>query len=165
MVHHLVPGFDPVQMPTPTDWAAAIRAAGFEADLDPDFDPASFSGFLPCSYKGRSAGFEYYRGRLDSKEQARLGVPAEQSCYVIFSTRSNYREFATSMICAAVLAFKSTGTLIDADGTTVIPAGSEIDWARDGEQSIQDDIRLQDNPVPIDLTPQRSTPKPWWKFW
>lgn len=158
---------DPSRMPTPTEWAAAVRASGFEADLDTDFDPATFSGFLPCLYKGKEAGFEYYRGTLDPQEQVKRGVQAHQSCCVTFSTRSNYREFATSMICAAVLASRSNGMLIDADGTTLVPAGHEVEWARDGEQSIQEDIHRQDNPVPSTHVPRQHTSaiKPWWKFW
>lgn len=158
---------DPSRMPDPAAWATAVRSAGFEADLDIDFDPETFSGFLPCQYKGKPAGFEYYRGTLDPKEQTNLGLSASQSCVVTFSTRSNYREFATSMICAAVLASSSDGVLIDADGVTAIPRGSEIDWARDGEQSIQDDIRLQDLQAPSTqvAVPAQVSPKPWWKFW
>ena len=148
------------------EWAAAIRVAGFEADLDTDFDPEAFSGFLPCMYKARTAGFEYYRGTLEPSRQATLGVPATQSCFITFSTRSSYREFATSVICAAVLASKSGGTLYDADGTTVIPAGSEIAWARECEEGIQNDIRLQDSPrVPADPSRTKSASKPWWRFW
>ena len=159
--------FDPTRMPTTTQWATAVHAAGFEVHLDTDFDPESFSGFLPCQYKNEVAGFEYYRGTLSSSEQANLGVPDAQSCYITFSTRSDYREFATSMVCAAVLAAQTGGRLFDADGTTAIPTGSEIDWAREGVQSIQAGIQRQGTAASSLQAPSQSspTPRPWWRFW
>ena len=146
---------DPGRMVTPAQWAQAVKDAGFEVEMDTDFDPREFSGFLPCKYKGRDTGFEYYYG----VEQG----AARPAC-LTFSTRSDYREFATSMICAAVLTSIVDGVLVDADGAAEIAAAKAVAWAKDGEAGIQRDIEEQDRPRPAPpaVAPAR---KPWWKLW
>ena len=158
----------PDRMPSPSAWAQAISTAGFDVVLDQDFEPSSFSGFLPCTYKGKPAGFEYFFQVLAEPELSRWGIadPARPLC-ITFATRSDFREFASSMISAAVLASMADGLLRDADGTTLIAASSAVPWAREGEHSIQQDIESQDlrastarsNPVPT------AEKRPWWKLW
>jgi hypothetical protein len=40
------------RMPNPEQRAAAIRAHGFDMDLDPDFDVREFTGFLSLQVQG-----------------------------------------------------------------------------------------------------------------
>ena len=54
---------NPQSMPSPAVWARAIREAGFEMEMNSDFDVKTQAGFLPCSYKGKAAGFEYFYER------------------------------------------------------------------------------------------------------
>ena len=47
-----------------------ITKRGFELQLDHDFDPFTFTGFLPCRLSERVTGFEYYF----SGEEAHCGT-------------------------------------------------------------------------------------------
>lgn len=49
-------------MPNRDVWQHAIRDLGFPAELDESFDPCSDAGFMPATYKGQSAGFEFDLG-------------------------------------------------------------------------------------------------------
>jgi hypothetical protein len=51
-------------MPSPSAWQQAIRATGLSVELDHDFDPDTFSGFLPCKLRGAKSGFEYFAGQV-----------------------------------------------------------------------------------------------------
>ena len=99
-------------MPSPAAWKQAIREAGFPVDLDDDFDPDSFSGFLPCKLRDMVSGFEYFSGQLseaDCLAVARVGSDFS----VTFVTHSDLREFACSAAASSVLALASGGMLID----------------------------------------------------
>lgn len=162
--------FDPAQMVTPGRWADAVREAGFAVDMDTDFDPLTFSGFLPCKYKNREAGFEYFYQVLQGEELREFGIgDSSRPACITFSTRSDFREFASSMICAAVLSSIVKGTLRDADGETCISDEQAIAWAKDGEVGIQRDIEEQDARRSHLVTPSAPQPvrshKPWWKIW
>lgn len=161
---------DPARMVTPEQWAKAVKDAGFGVEMDTDFDPATFTGFLPCKYKGKEAGFEYFYQVLQGSELKEFGIGdlTRPGC-VTFSTRSDFREFASSMICAAVLSSIVDGVLRDADGETRISSTNAVAWAKDGEEGIQGDIAEQDSPrrstpasPTLPLSPSR---KPWWKIW
>ena len=161
---------DPARMITPARWAQAVKDAGFEVEMDPDFDPRTFSGFLPCKYKGQYAGFEYSYHVLQGGELASYGIgDASRPGCMTFSTRSDFRDAATSTICAAVLASITDGVLRDADGETRIPADRALAWAKDGEEGMQDFIAEQDaRPAEPAVSPPTAPPptsKPWWKFW
>lgn len=164
---------DPSKMVTPFDWAKAVQASGFDVEMDSAFDPSTFSGFLPCKYKGKDAGFEYSHQMLTGPEQNDFGIgDTSRPACVTFSTRSNCREFASSMICSAVLASIVDGVLRDADGETQISSSDAVAWAKSGEEGIQGDIEQQDleasgTPPPQQASaalPARPT-KPWWKLW
>jgi hypothetical protein len=60
-------------IPAPKAWAAAIRAAGFPMAMDADFDVEQVSGFLPCSYDGKEAGFEYFFSTLEDLDAPDVG--------------------------------------------------------------------------------------------
>ena len=161
---------DPSRLPSPDHWANAAREAGFDVDLDIELDPKTFAGFLPCKYQGKEAGFEYFFQVLSEKELTDWGIgDRTRPACVSFTTRSNYREFASSMIASSVLCSITDGVLRDADGQTLISSVDAIQWARDGEASIQGDIAEQDNPVkrpPVAPPVSKLTPRrPWWRFW
>ena len=60
--------FPPGSLPSPQAWQASIEANNFAVEIDSDFDPITFTGFLPARYKGLPAGFEYYYD-LETDEQ------------------------------------------------------------------------------------------------
>jgi hypothetical protein len=127
------------RMPSPADWARAIRSSGFELELDSDFDPESFSGFLPCKYGGADAGFEYFREAVNRDElpdHVSVHV-AERDTMINFVTHSDLAELATSTIAGAVLCSISDGVLWDTEADELVPATGALAWARKGEATIK----------------------------
>ncbi len=130
------------KMITPARWAAAIRAGGFEMNLDADFDVRTLSGFLPCEYDGTVAGFEYFWKAvdvpsLDSEVAARIGT---RSIVVSFNTHSDMRGLMTSTIASAVLCANADGVLWDTEANELVSADDALDWAREMERSIKSEL-------------------------
>jgi hypothetical protein len=115
-------------MPAPRAWARAIVDAGFDAELDHEFDVDTFTGYLPCRYAGVDAGFEYLAG---PPEAHHLELPADFDFSVTFSTHSDMRELAASTVAAAVLCALARGILYDPQGDVAVPAGDALKWARE----------------------------------
>lgn len=126
-------------MPSPADWAKAIRSNGFDMEMDSDFDPASFSGFLPCKYGASDAGFELFTeavsdSELDEHVAAQIG---RRDTRIDFVTHSELRELATSMIASAVLCAISDGVLWETEADEIIPASRALEWARTEEANVK----------------------------
>ena len=128
------------KMPTPNAWAQAIREAGFPAQLDDDFDVDTFSGFLPCTYDGKEAGFEYYATSVDAEERSDRSLSAEHDFSVTFTTGSRMRELATSVVAAATLCQLTGGLLSDAQAGEDVDASNVLSWARDMIESMAADL-------------------------
>ena len=127
---------DPVRMPTPAVWAREIRARGFAMDLDVDFEPNTFSGFLPCVHQGQPAGFEYFYQpdvELDTDQRAAAG---ERTLEVSFATHSDMRELVSSMIASAVLAVLSDGIVWSDEAGESYSGAAALDIARETEAEV-----------------------------
>ncbi|MDQ8023410.1 MAG: hypothetical protein REI94_16350 [Moraxellaceae bacterium] len=129
----------PQALPTPADWASAIRAAGFELDIDTDFSWDDFEGFLPAKYKGQDAGFELYKedfdlSELSDEEQAEL---EDRSLLITLVTHADMREYMSSMLAAAVLCAQADGRLAEGGEPPFIKAGDVIQWARECEPEVE----------------------------
>lgn len=129
----------PSSLPTPADWAAAIRAAGFELDIDTDFTWDDFEGFLPAKYKGQDAGFELYKedfdlSELSDEEQAEL---EDRSLLVTLVTHADMREYLSSMLASAVLCAMADGRLAEGGEPPFIKSADAIAWARDCEPDVE----------------------------
>ncbi len=140
---------DRSSMPSPADWAKAIRSNGFDLDMDSDFDPASFSGFLPCKYGGSDAGFELFTedvsgSELDEDVAAQI---AHRDPRIDFVTHSDLRELATAMVASGVLCAISDGVLWETEAGEIVSASRALEWARAGEASVKDAL--------INLHPRR----------
>jgi hypothetical protein len=122
-------------MPSPGDWAQAIVDVGFPAELDAEFDVDDFTGFLPCRYAGVDAGFEYLSGPIEFVDD--LELPSDFDFSVTFTTHSNMRELASSVVSAAVLCSLSGGILVDPQGDAAIAASGAIPWAREQLEEIE----------------------------
>ena len=109
-------------MPEPKQWAAAITEAGFDAQLDSDFDVDSKTGFLPCKYKGELAGFEYYADSVTPEERAALELSNVFDFAVMFVTGSNMRDFISSLIASGILCKLSGGIFFDPQRHDLTPA-------------------------------------------
>src|SRR5262249_9197589 len=96
-------------MPSPSGWQQAIAATGLPVELDADFDPDTFSGFLPCKLRGTVSGFEYFAGPISPTEASELGAPPGSDFSVTLVTHSDLRQFACSAVAAGALARESGG--------------------------------------------------------
>jgi len=133
---------DSRSMPTPERWAAAIRESEFDMVLDTDFDVTSFTGFLPCKYKGSDAGFEYFFDRLADMEPepdlvTRIGV---RDVAVSFITHYDVRELMTSIIASGVLCSITDGVLLDTEANKFVDASNAIQWSKTSEGEIASDL-------------------------
>ena len=125
---------DPTRMPSPTTWAREIRAQGFEADLDTEFDQRTFSGFLPCVHRGVPAGFEYFfEPDADLDDDVRAAVGMQRTLEVAFVTHSDMRELVTALIASAVLAYLADGIVWSDDSGEAYSPEDAIDLARQTE--------------------------------
>lgn len=115
-------------MPAPSVWARSIVEAGFQAELDADFDIDDFSGFLPCRYDGADAGFEYLAGPPEMPE---LELAPELDFSVTFTTHSDMRELASSMAAAATLCSLTGGLLYDPQSGETVLSTDALAWARE----------------------------------
>ncbi|GHE25579.1 hypothetical protein ACFOED_05065 [Vulcaniibacterium thermophilum] len=129
----------PGSLPAPADWAAAIREAGFELEIDSDFRWDEFEGFLPATYKGEPAGFELYvedfdLSELSDDEQAAL---EDRTLLVTLVTHADMRQYMSSMIASAVLCSMADGQLAEGGEPPFIPAAGAIEWARKCEPGVE----------------------------
>ncbi len=128
-------------MPSPARWAQAIRDAGFPVELGADFDVDVFTGYLPCQFRGKPAGFEYYSALVSRDECARLGLPAVCDFAVTLVTHADLREFATSLIAGSVLCQKSGGQLHEPQAGESYGPGDVLDWARQTLAEIETELQ------------------------
>lgn len=135
-------------MPTPEEWASAIRSRGFEMELDSDFDVEEFEGFLPCKYKGEEAGFEYWseptcleelveEGLLNEDEKSVLG---ESDFLVTLATHSDFRDLITSMIASAVLVELSGGYLAEGGEPPFVHGADAVQAVRKSLPAIEKEL-------------------------
>lgn len=130
----------PDALPAPARWARAIREAGFELQIDADFDWADVEGFLPARYKGEDAGFELYTQAFDlsglsPREREEL---QDRSLLVTLVTHADMREYMSSMIASAVLCAIADGRLAEGGEPPFIRAADALGWARDCEPGVAD---------------------------
>jgi hypothetical protein len=123
---------DRARLPAAADWARAIHEAGFKVELNPDFEPAAYSGYLPCP--DDRTGFEYY---LESFTEPTFEIgdagakaigPRNTVASLRFSGRSSDRDAATA--AAATLTAMTDGVLFDTEPGHFIAADAALAWAR-----------------------------------
>jgi hypothetical protein len=117
-------------MPTLAGWQQAIRDVDFPVELDiDDFDPDTFSGFLPCKLHGTESGFEYFAEPMSPAEAKEVGAPAGADFSVNLNTHSDLRDFACSAVAAGVLAWHSKGQLVNPQSGQSFEAEAAVRWA------------------------------------
>lgn len=120
------------RMLTPEQWQITISGYGFGLELDTDFDPETFAGYLPCRYKGVECGFEYFRLSV-----AKVAPPADvlrlvgaRDTVVNFTTRSDYRDLVASVIGSGALCAAAGGVIFGGGEESPITGTDAISWAR-----------------------------------
>jgi hypothetical protein len=125
------------RLPTPVEWQDAIRGAGFQVELDTDFDPRTFSGFLPAKYRELTAGFEYsleeIAGTADLGSEQRTAAASGQELCMTLVTHSSMAETISAALAAGALAALTNGVLFDDESDEAHPASAATQWARDVE--------------------------------
>jgi hypothetical protein len=118
-------------MPSPKDWQEAIQTAEFPVELDMNFDPATFRGFLPCKFNGEPSGFEYFVSPRRAEEAVELGAPRDADLSVTLVTHSDLRELAVAVSAASALCRVSGGLLVDPQSGETYTPESVLVWARE----------------------------------
>lgn len=123
---------DRTRLPAAADWARAIHEAGFDVQLNPDFQPDSYSGYLPCP--DDRTGFEYYlesftTPTLEFGDAGAKAIGVRNTVASLrFSGRSSDRDAASA--AAATLAVMADGVLFDTEPGHFIAANAALAWAR-----------------------------------
>lgn len=123
---------DRERLPAGADWSRVLREGGFETQLDPAFEPRTYSGYLPCP--DERTGFEYYLEPFDAptpeigEEGAKVIGTRNAVVSLRFSGRRLDREAAAS--AAATLAAMSDGILFDSEPGHFISSADALAWAR-----------------------------------
>lgn len=120
------------RLPNAADWARVLREGGFETQLDAQFDPRTYSGYLPCP--DERIGFEYYLEPVEAptpeigEQGAKLIGTRNAVVSLRFSGRPADREAAAG--AAATLAAMTDGVLFDSEPGHFIAAADAMAWAR-----------------------------------
>lgn len=123
---------DRERLPTAADWSRLLREGGFNIQLDPEFDPRTHSGYLPCP--DERTGFEYYLEPFDAPtpeigEEGAKAIGTRNAVVSLrFSGRPLDREAAIG--AAATLAAMADGVLFDSEPGHFISAANALAWAR-----------------------------------
>jgi hypothetical protein len=121
------------EMPSPALWQEAIKASGFDLQLDLDFDQFTFTGFLPCVLDERSSGFEYYFSpKTDvAAPDTYLAPPtAAFDSVVSFISGSGLEELSTVLIAASTLASTCHSLLHVPEDDSTITGIHALSYAR-----------------------------------
>ena len=121
------------EMLTPHDWQQHITRNGFETSIDTDFDPFSFTGFLPCHMDGRTTGFEYYFSpKADvAPPETYLAKPTEAFDSVVsFIWRGDLRELMAVLAAATSLANACPSLLHDPYDDSSVNGTDALAYAR-----------------------------------
>lgn len=117
-------------MPTTSQWKTEIINENFPAELDDDFNPLTFSGFLPCPVNGEISGFEYYASPLDADVLVELNTTALLDFDITFSTGSHPLELVSALATASCLAKLAGGILVDFQTGQQINSVEAVSWAK-----------------------------------
>lgn len=146
---------DRERLPTAADWSRVLREGGFETQLNPEFEPGTHSGYLPCP--DERTGFEYYLEPFDAptpeigQEGAKLIGERNAVVSLRFSGRRSDQEAAAS--AAATLAAMSDGILFDSEPGHFISAADALAWARNERYEPMAVARRRANRRKARLTP------------
>lgn len=131
-------------VPAPIAWAEAIRAAGFELAIDTDFEMDEHTGFLPCEYRGKPTGFEYFSSTVadlaaadEDYEPPNVG---DRDIAIAFVTRSSMAGLVAAAIAAAVLCERADGIVQDDESGDLIAAKDAVADARELEASLRAEL-------------------------
>ena len=124
------------RMISPDKWQGQLDSAAFPLELDYDFNPRKFFGFLPCRMAGELVGFEY---SFDPLEDTMFDPEEDQQLSDIIGSRGicvGFRipagdpeqHIIAAVMAAATLTKATDGVLwLDPD---FIETDDPVEWAR-----------------------------------
>ena len=101
--------FSRARQVSPEAWQARITTLGWNLQLDTEFDPLQFSGFLPCRLEGQACGFEYWLDPLEEESRDELWPHCAQEWDAVLTlvSRSELAD-CQAAVMAAELGVKSS---------------------------------------------------------
>jgi hypothetical protein len=123
---------DRARIPAARAWSGALDGHGFGIRMEPEFDPASFSGYLPCP--DDRTGFELF---VEPYSAANFEIGPDGMRVIgdrdtVFTFRCSGREadLAAATAAAATLTVLTDGILFDTEARHFVAAASVLAWAR-----------------------------------
>lgn len=115
----------------------SIIQAGFPCVLDDEFDPLTFSGFLPCPVNGFPSGFEYFSREVDSDELNELNATFVPELVIILSTGRYELEWISALATACCIATLAEGLVVDYSTVNHYLANNAVKWAKSQMSIVQ----------------------------
>jgi hypothetical protein len=97
--------------------------------IDQEFDVDSFTGFLPCKFKGSLSGFEYFSARISVEDAVELEV-SESDFSITLVVHSGHNELPTAACVASALCVASGGLLVDPQSGDTFLSSNVVPWVK-----------------------------------
>jgi hypothetical protein len=123
--------FSRARQVSPEAWQARITTLGWNLQLDTEFDPLQFSGFLPCRLEGQACGFEYWLDPLEEESRDELGphCAPEWDAVLTLVSRSELADCQAAVMAAAAFALCVDGGVLG-DEDELLPRAATLEWAQ-----------------------------------
>lgn len=120
-----------------------MQEAGFEFELNSEFDFDDFEGYVSLKLDGIETGFELYVGELDEEffEPEDQKYVGDRKHAAVFVTYTDYREYKCSLIASAALAELTDGLFLEGGEPPLIYADEAMQWVKDCLPEIEDKIK------------------------
>lgn len=118
------------KFPPTNDLRDSIIQSGFPCKLDDEFDPLTFSGFLPCSVNGSPSGFEYIAREVDGDELNELNTTFVPDLVIVFSTGGYELERISALATACCIAGLAGGLVVDYLTGDQYLTNDAVKWAK-----------------------------------
>jgi len=105
--------------------------------LDDEFDPLTFSGFLPCPVNGSISGFEYYVHEVDDDELNELNATFVPDLAIVLTTGRYELEWISALATASCIASLAEGLVVDYLTGNQHFADDAVKWAKAEVSKIQ----------------------------
>lgn len=102
-------------VPTRDQWQQAIDRAGFDLKLDPELQPRTNVGFVPCKPKGSESGVEMYFEDSSEFMESFGDIAGDLDCCISFRWGGSMEECACAMVASYALA-EAFGAVVSYEG-------------------------------------------------
>ena len=103
---------EPSRVPSAEALQATVYKAGFDLDLDADFNLTRSAGYLQCLLDGQATGCEWRQGEATASQLENDVVSLAQSHCISFHWEEDFLESLVAMILSTVLATHHGATIM-----------------------------------------------------